>query len=65
MNTFKNLVGGIVQDIVKYICDDDGLSIESALEKLYNSETYKKLKDEHTGLYRESPAYVYELLKDE
>ena len=32
---------------------------------LYNSEIYNKLLDIETGLYRESPAYVYGLLQDE
>jgi len=32
---------------------------------IYNSEVYIKLMDKETGLYIESSAYVYELLKEE
>ena len=31
----------------------------------HNSETFSKLEDFETGLYIESPAYVYDLLKSE
>ena len=33
--------------------------------KFYNSEVFEKLIDEETGLYLESPNYVYDLFKDE
>ena len=33
--------------------------------KFYNSEVFEKLIDEETGLYLESPDYVYDLFKDE
>lgn len=32
---------------------------------MYNSEVFTKLSDKETGLYRESPAYVVTLLKNE
>ena len=31
----------------------------------YDSDIYEKLMDAETGLYRESPSYVYGLLQDE
>lgn len=33
--------------------------------KFYNSEVFEKLIDKETGLYLESPEYVYDLFKDE
>lgn len=56
---------GIIQDLTTYLCEDKNIDIKDAMELVYNSITYTKLCNEDTGLYRESSAYVYELLKDE
>lgn len=50
---------------VAYLVEDNNISIEQAMELLYKSTLFEKLSDIETGLYRESSAYVYELLKDE
>jgi len=39
--------------------------LEEALDVLYNSTLYQKLKDPDTGLYYQSPGYVYSYLKNE
>ena len=54
------LVEGITNDII-----DSGCDLPTALKEFYNSETFAKLSDESTGLYIESSAYVYEMLKGE
>ena len=36
-----------------------------SLSTVYNSELYKKLCDQNTGLYFQSPLYVYDYLKTE
>ena len=43
----------------------EGISIEQAMDRVYNSEVFAKLCDRETGPYRESSAYVLSLLKDE
>jgi hypothetical protein len=48
-----------------YLVEDRGLLIGDALNMVYNSTTYEKLVNRATALYRESPAYIYELLKQE
>lgn len=65
MNVVKGLIEGVTQDIVKYLCEEKKTSINDALKIFYNSITFEKLNDKDTGLYRESSAYVYEILKDE
>ena len=45
--------------------EDSGCDLPTALKEIYNSETFAKLSDESTGLYIESSAYVYEMLKGE
>lgn len=59
------LIEGITKDIVVYLMEDRGLTLTEAIAMFYNSETFVKLSDSQTGLYIESSAYVYEILKTE
>lgn len=59
------LVEGITKDIIAYLMEDNGCDLSTAIKEFYNSETFAKLSDETTGLYIESSAYVYNMLKDE
>lgn len=54
-----------IQDIVAYIAEDSGIEYDVAIDRFYCSETFLKLTDRETGLYRESAAYIYELYKAE
>jgi hypothetical protein len=65
MDKVKALIEGVTQDIIAYIVEDEDISIDKAMEVLYNSEMFIKLSDSETELYRESSAYVAGLLKDE
>ena len=65
MNTKKALIEGVTQDLVIFLVEDMEAAIEEAMTMVYNSATFGKLSNINTGLYRESSAYVYELLKDE
>lgn len=59
------LIEANIQDIIKYIMTDLGVSIKEAMRRFYMSEIFEKLQDIKTGLYLESPAYIYELYKNE
>ena len=61
----KMMIEFTIQDLVKYIIDDRKCSIREAMALVYNSELFEKLLDVETGLYLESPLYVYDILKDE
>ena len=54
-----------IQDIVDMISTDQNIEYDEAMNKFYNSEVFEKLIDKETGLYLESPGYVYDLFKDE
>ena len=54
-----------IQDIIAFIVEDTGVEYDEAIDAFYRSETFAKLSDKETGLYRESAAYVYELYKAE
>ncbi|MDR1953847.1 MAG: hypothetical protein LBQ21_05150 [Clostridiales Family XIII bacterium] len=65
MDKVKALIEGVTQDVIAYLVEEENVPIDKAVDKMYNSELFIKLSDRETGLYRESPAYVTSLLKDE
>ncbi|MDO5150587.1 MAG: hypothetical protein Q4D76_14550 [Oscillospiraceae bacterium] len=54
-----------IQDIIDYIVTEDGIEYDLAMQKFFSSETFEKLMDTQTELYRESSAYIYSLYCDE
>jgi hypothetical protein len=66
MNTTqKYLIEGITADIIYFLTKEDKMSVKDAMRTVFNSVLYEKLNDPETGLYSESSAYNYDLLKDE
>jgi len=59
--TLLNINDAITQSLVK----DYNLSEEKAIELYFNSNTYKKIIDETTGLYQKSWENIYELINQE
>ena len=59
------LIEYVIQDIVDMFATDQNIEYDEAMNKFYNSEVFEKLQDKETGLYLESPEYVYDLFKDE
>ena len=51
-----------LSELVKYVIEDTGCSIEEAMEYVYNSPLMTALQDEEGELYVQSPAYLYELM---
>lgn len=52
-----------LSELVKYVIEDTGCTIEKAMEQVYNSPLTLALQDEDGELYVQSPAYLYELMK--
>ncbi len=65
MNREKQMMEYMIQDLVEIISDEQHLEYDDAMRLVYESEVYERIMDKETGLYRESPAYVYGLLQDE
>lgn len=63
--TFEFLVEYISAKIIAWLMRDEGCSMEEALYRFQNSETFEILCRKSTGMYIESPAYVYDTLKIE
>jgi hypothetical protein len=63
--TAQYLFEGISADVVKYLVERDGMTLNEAIFTFHNSETFAKLEDFETELYIESSAYIYAMLKEE
>lgn len=55
----------LTKELVRFIIERKGETIDEAFETLYSSETFKKLSDPSSGLYFQSPDYVYTFLEEE
>lgn len=64
-NQLQFIINSDVEDMVKCLQEDYGYSTIDAFDKVYNSEIYQKLLNLRTGLYLESPGYIYSYLQEE
>lgn len=65
ITTANYLFEGISADVVRYLTERNRMDLPTAISTFHNSKTFEKLQDFETGLYIESPAYVYDLLMSE
>ena len=65
MTDFDYMVECNARDIALMLMEEKNISIEEALRLLYSSKTFENLKRKNTGLYFQSPGYVYEYLRRE
>lgn len=61
----KMMQEDMLSELVTLIMERWHYSINEALETVYNSETFARLNDKITGLYYQSPGYVYSFLDNE
>ena len=55
----------LTTELVGYLLDDYHYTPEEAIDVVYTSETFERLQDDATGLYYQSPGYVYSFLENE
>lgn len=65
MTKREQLIEYVTQDLIELIVMNQKIEYDEAMNLLYKSETFDKLSDVETGLYSESPAYVYGILQGE
>lgn len=65
MNDISYMIEHIAADIVAMLVEKRNMEIEEAIDVLYTSDTYSKLRDARTGLYFQSSKYVYSILEQE
>jgi hypothetical protein len=61
----KFLIDSLVEQLALWAMRDYRLSMVEALQLVFNSQLYEKVLDLETGLYYQSAAYNYGLLKHE
>lgn len=59
------LINALVERLTVMLVEDYNLSVPEALNVVYNSQLYEKIMDLSTGLYYQSAAYNYDLLRKE
>lgn len=64
-NQQQEMIEYTTQEVIRYIIEDNGVTMEQAMEQFYLSWTFEKLNDIETGLYLEGSSYIYEMLKRE
>ena len=65
MTDFEYMKEALVTEMVMMLIQESGMDMKSALNSVYNSETYAKLSIPESGLYFQSSGYVYSFLKTE
>ena len=66
MNEKTMMMADMLKSLALLLLEQDGkLTMEQALSTVLNSDTYRKVMDEHTQLYFQSPRYVFTFLDTE
>jgi len=66
MNEKMEMMADMVKNLALLLMEQDReLTLEQALSVVFNSDTYRKLTETQTGLYAQSPRYVFAYLKEE
>ena len=64
-NQQQEMIEYTTQEVIGYLIEDNGITMEQAMGQFYMSDNFEKLSDVETGLYLDGSSYVYELLKRE
>ncbi len=59
------LIDSLVERLTQFLMEDNKLTLVEALSIVYHSQLYEKIMDMETGLYFQSAAYNYNLLRRE
>lgn len=62
---FRYLKETLSKDLIALLMERKDMSMDDAFRCYYNSETFQKIANPETGLYFQSPGYVYSYLEEE
>jgi len=65
MTDIDYMIEHVAADLIVLLIEKRGLTFTEAVDTLYTSDTYTKLCNKDTGLYYQSPKYVYSFLEHE
>ena len=54
----------LIRKVIELIAKYESISINEARDKLYSSDVINLLDDDETGLYGESPLYIYSIYEN-
>ena len=60
---FKYLKEQLTARMIQILTEEQGYSLEDAIDRVYTSPFYEKLSDASTGLFFQSPRYVLSYFK--
>jgi hypothetical protein len=64
-NQIEMMQEEMTAELIKRLMKARNIPMEEAFKDLYNSRTYEALQRPETGLYFQSPGYVYAYLEEE
>lgn len=59
------LIEFLGKEVTKLLMQEYGWDVRKAMDIFMCSKTYAQVEDEGTGLYYQSPAYIFSILQDE
>lgn len=59
---FKYLKDQVTARMIQILTEEQGYSLEDAIDRVYTSPIYEKLSNPSTGLFFQSPRYVLSYL---
>ena len=59
------MIETLTREMIARLMEERSFSMREAMDIVYKSKTYKALNNLKTGLYFQSPAYLYDSLKQE
>ena len=59
------MVETLTRELITRLMEERSLTMREAMDIVYNSKTYTVLNNLDSGLYFQSPAYVYDVLEEE
>ncbi len=66
MNEKTDMMADMVKNLALLLMEqNERLTMEQSLSIVFNSDTYRKVVDERTQFYYQSPKYVFAFLEEE
>lgn len=62
---FEFMVDILTRDLITLLMERHNMDMKSAFDVFYNSDTFNALNRPESGLYFQSPKYVYSILENE
>lgn len=59
------MVESLTRDVIFLLMQEKNVSMRQAMDIFYSSRTFSSLSDPETGLFIQSPAYIYDELQNE